>query len=634
MAAAAAAAASSEQQVVPASPGPAPAQSSLPTNTTEWPNAAPLNGEKLIFSISCGNSHLHWATHYGDAEDYNPQIFWRTPHLKKEDMESEDLLAVLSRNLPDDPHDHIFGKAENATAADAQALSKLRAAPLISVYVVSTNQSQEALLAAIWKTVPSRFFVMRGDDFFKKEEGRYDTMGTDRLATLTGAVHLHGHPALVFDGGTATTYSATDGNGKILGGGIGPGLQSKFRSLTKDTDALPEITTDQVIARVNEAQEKGKPLPTFARNTQEAMMADAFQEFALKGRNVIGHWLEKAHEKSASTDTMKVNTDRHVICTGGDSDILMQLLQPHYGGVIEHMESSGAKSKNGALAQRYKVEMSKHLIHYGIACVLATQVSLRNRKDAFRKNPHQEHVGKRVAKHFEVEADDGDNIFRGDVVKVIETDKEDEFRIQYDDGDSEDITIGELYDLFKMFAVHGEKKSKKAATGKGKSTSQKKKGATQKEKKKEKPISQAATQKEKATSQTAASDKENTKEVKSSPEKKAVDIPSFPIKSAKNKASRVPSDAKKPAAKKSKTVNDVVALVKSSDPRSFVRKRIGKDFDGDPFFGTIMEYDDTENPPLWHVEYDDGDEEDYSKKDLIKALKYYGIEGKNDDNKS
>ena len=44
---------------------------------TNWPDAAPLDGEDLIFSISCGNTHLHWATHYGDDEDYNPQIFWR-----------------------------------------------------------------------------------------------------------------------------------------------------------------------------------------------------------------------------------------------------------------------------------------------------------------------------------------------------------------------------------------------------------------------------------------------------------------------------------------------------------------------------------------------------------------------------
>jgi len=32
------------------------------------------------------------------------------------------------------------------------------------------------------------------------------------------------------------------------------------------------------------------------------------------------------------------------------------------------------------------------------------------------------------------------------------------------------------------------------------------------------------------------------------------------------------------------------------------------------------------------VEYDDGDEEDYSKKDLIKGLKYHLVKGKKDKN--
>ncbi|KAL7544124.1 hypothetical protein ACHAXR_013528 [Thalassiosira sp. AJA248-18] len=616
---------------------------------TNWPEAAPLVGEKLIFSISCGNSHLHWATHYGKEEDYNPQIFWRTPHLKEEDMKSEDLVSVLSRNLPDDPHDHIFGKSADATAADAESRSKQRAAPLISVYVVSTNSGQEAMLAEIWKTVPSRFFVMQGNDFFEKEQGRYDQMGTDRLATLTGAVHLHGHPALVFDGGTATTYSATDSAGTILGGGIGPGIQSKFRSLTKDTDALPEITTEEVLARVHEAQEKGKPLPTFARNTQEAMMADAFQEFALKGRNVIEHWLGKSSHKGVTpTEEMaKVNSKKIIICTGGDGDILMQLLQPHYGGVIEHMESNGAKSKNGSSTPRYIVEQSKHLIHYGIASALSVQVNLRNRKDEFSKK--NDHVGKRVAKHFEVEADDGDNIFRGNVVKVIDAEGGGhDFRIQYDDGDSEDVSTSELYDMVKMYAIHGEKKPKKVAPAKGKINSQKKKTASPKAKaQKEKDEKD----KVKSFDQKAFSEKYNTKKTKLLDEKAVpVDIPSFPMKSGKNKSTVAPPegkkpaaknkangslpDAKRPATKKARTGNDIAALVNGSDPRSFVRKRIAKDFDGETFFGTIMEYDDRENPVFWHVEYDDGDEEDYSKKDLIKALKMYEKDGKNDSNKS
>jgi len=753
---------------------------------TKWPDAAPLDGEDLIFSISCGNSHLHWATHYGDSEDYNPQIFWRTPHLKESDMEAEDLLAILSRNLPDDPHDHIFGKSVDATLADAISQSQKRTAPLISVYVVSTNQTQEALLAKIWNTIPSRSFVMTGEDFFKKEEGRYDTMGTDRLATLTGAVHLHGHPALVFDGGTATTYSATDAHGKILGGGIGPGIASKFRSLTKDTDALPDITTEEVIARVNEAQEKGKPLPTFARNTQEAMMADAFQEFALKGRNVIEHWLGKSHNneenKTNISPTQKLNSDKRVICTGGDGDILMQLLQPHYGGVIEYMETNnnhndggiggGSRSKNGAVARRYIVESSKHLIHYGIACVLAAQVGLRKSKDAFRKNPNEEHVGKRVAKHFEVEADDGDNIYRGKVTKVVEVEGRDcEFRIQYDDGDSEDVTSSELFDMFKLFALHGEKTSKKAAPARGK-----KKHATKRSRKAKSsedneaaavdvpsaPAKSAETKSKEAPPEEkkAAATTNTAKRVKTSlnVEKAGEDVPKFPVKSAtkdkakgasaeekkadatvekakpanvekavvaapteskKTDAKKVkraaqasdegkagegaPTEEKKPAAKKAKqskasddaktqevaptkekkpaarkaakpskspddvkaldtplpvtkprkritnaaassaqkrstvkkgktTVNSIWTVVNSSDPSSFVRRRIAKDFDGETFYGTIMEYDASENRAYWHVEYDDGDEEDYSKKDLIKALWYYEKEGKHDKN--
>ncbi|KAL7554737.1 hypothetical protein ACHAWF_018267 [Thalassiosira exigua] len=509
-------------------------------------------------------------------------------------MASGDLLQVLSRNLPDDPHDHVFGKAADATAADAVNQSKRRAVPNVSVYVVSTNTGQESFLKRVWDTVPSRFFVMQGDDFFTKANGRYDTMGTDRLATLTGAVHLHGHPALVFDGGTATTYSATNEKGAIMGGGIGPGIQSKFRSLAKDTDALPVITAKEVLARVEEAQKHGKPLPTFARNTTEAIMVDAFQEFALKGRN-----------------------------------------------------------------PRYKAESSKHLIHYGIACVLSSQV--KQRRKAKNRN---EHVGKRVAKKFPVEADDGDNVFRGHVSMVVESG----YRIIYDDGDKEDVAESELQELFEQYTVHGEKKSKKAAPARGKSPAQKKSAPKEKQAKK-KP--QAAKEIEKSTKEKAAkempanenaakekvadqrakrlaaAENESKKKVEPSdgrsaskavpqkerPSKKIADVPSFPVRSGKGKSTRASLDLKKPAAKRAKTANDITAQVNASNPHSFVRRRVAKDFDGETYYGTIMAYDDSESPAFWHVEYEDGDEEDYSKKDLIRALKHYEKTGKKDANK-
>ena len=551
--------------------------------------------------------HISFAVPLTSYTNKNNKI--RTPHLKKEDLENEDLLSVLSRNLPDSPHNHIFGKDVDATREDAQHQSTKRVAPLISVYVVSTNHVQCELLAKVWSTIPSRFFVMKGDDFFSKDKGRYDTMGTDRLATLTGAVHLHGHPALVFDGGTATTYSATDSKGCIMGGGIGPGIQSKFRSLTKDTAALPEITSEEVIARIQKSQREEKPIPTFARNTQEAMMADAFQEFALKGRNVIEQWLDKGYKKMPSQPS-KFNADKHVICTGGDGDILMQLLQPNYSGIIEQHKKSNGSSKNA----NYVVEHSKHLIHYGIASVLALQVDLRKKNDAIKKNPNATHVGKRIAKHFEVEADDGDNIFRGKVVKVIPGDGGvDDFHIQYDDGDKEDVSLDELMgkwlfcfinqfcvlflrltvihlllpaseDMLKMFERHGEKKPKKAG--------KKKAAVPKKEKKKEQPT--AATVESEKVKSSQTSDKEEVKKRKQDD----TPVPSFPMKNGKTKA---PPDTKKPAAKKPKK-QTIASLVNSENPRTFVRKRVAKDFDGDTYFGTIMEYDDTESPPFWHVE--------------------------------
>lgn len=111
------------------------------------------------------------------------------------------------------------------------------------------------------------------------------------------------------------------------------------------------------------------------------------------------------------------------------------------------------------------------------------------------------------------------------------------------------------------------------------------------------------------------------------PNEKPEFIPLFPMKPNG-------TESKKPAAKKAKTGDDVAALVHSSDPHSFVRKRVSKDFDGSTYFGTIMEYDNTENPAFWHIEYDDGDEEDYTKKDLIQALRHYAIHGKYDSDKN
>lgn len=357
-------------------------------------------------------------------------------------MGEDNLIQVLSRLIPDDAHDYIFGEETDASVEAAVRQSKLRDVPEISVYVVSTNQAQAESLEKLLKTVPSKFCLLDDDMFFTEEQGRYSTMGTDRLATLAGAAYMHGHPALVFDGGTATTYSATDSAGNILGGGIAPGIYTKLKSMAESTEALPDVSK-KVPEKVSAALDQvsgNEPIPTFARSTEDAMLGDLFQELAMKGRNVIGNWLKKAYRKNTKPPKAdsKLNTEKRVICTGGDADVLYLLLSPDSGGLIEMDE--------GKSTLEYEVEVSKHLIHYGITAVLYYQGKLQEKKtNNVTKIAGNEHIGKRVAKVFDVESDDGDNIYRGTVKELADVDGFDGYRVLYDDGDKEDVSVNTLF---------------------------------------------------------------------------------------------------------------------------------------------------------------------------------------------
>jgi hypothetical protein len=102
------------------------------------------------------------------------------------------------------------------------------------------------------------------------------------------------------------------------------------------------------------------------------------------------------------------------------------------------------------------------------------------------------------------------------------------------------------------------------------------------------------------------------------------------LQSTQDKTTKSISDAKKHTPRKVTGGNSIAALVNSADPFSFVQKRISKDFDGVTFYGTVTKYDDSDDPAFWRVVYDDGDAEDYNKKDLIKALRHYGVNGNHD----
>lgn len=65
---------------------------------------------------------------------------------------------------------------------------------------------------------------------------------------------------------------------------------------------------------------------------------------------------------------------------------------------------------------------------------------------------------------------------------------------------------------------------------------------------------------------------------------------------------------------------------KKQDPHSYVNLRVAKMFGPELYFGTITKFiapPTSQDDELWHVRYDDDDNEDYDAKDLKKALNLY-----------
>jgi len=538
------------------------------SNETKWPDSIPGDNESNIVSVVCGNTHLKWSFHNGIKNDLKPALFWRTPHLKDNDVKS-DASFGLARHLPQVVSDYIFGVG-CAQPSTEFAKKAGEGRSNLKVYVVSVVKQQSELLTAMWRSVPSDIYTMKGDDFFTKEEGRYEDMGIDRLAVLFGAQDSQGAPSLVFDAGTAMTYAATNRDGHLLGGGIGPGMQAKFRSLSQGTAALPHVTHGNLLERIHDTLKKSTPLATFQKNTKDAMISDILSEYSCNTRRTICNWLNIVGKPDSKNNNS--NSERKVLLTGGDGEVLYQLLSKGAGGILECKSSS---SYEDPLLKEYSVTHQKHLVHYGIAAAIMKQhrMKLLNSQE-YRDRIMEENeqlIGQRVAKE-----DKSKNMKCGTIsaiqvsasgVIIAKTDLL-SITIQYDEGEKEDVDMKELQNLLTLYKQHGEKdinaKSTPSSANKRKSDS-----------------------------------------------KSSISSQSTPKKKGKN-------------SKKSTTPKKAVSY---SDPDDLKGKRVAKMFDDDTFFGTINGHEIEDGVIYWQISYDDGDAEDMEEKDLVKGFAMYEKNG-------
>jgi type III pantothenate kinase len=71
-----------------------------------------------------------------------------------------------------------------------------------------------------------------------------EELGADRIATAAAAYELYRGPVVVVDFGTATTITAVDRRGALIGGTIMPGLGLMNRALGEGTSKLKEVPLD------------------------------------------------------------------------------------------------------------------------------------------------------------------------------------------------------------------------------------------------------------------------------------------------------------------------------------------------------------------------------------------------------
>jgi type III pantothenate kinase len=125
-------------------------------------------------------------------------------------------------------------------------------------------------------------------------------LGPDRVVNALAAHARYGGPCIVIDFGTATTYDAVSARGELLGGAIGPGVQTKNASLSRETARLPQV-------------ELNAPRNGVGKNTVEAIQSALIYGSAAEADGIV----DRMRKELGGSAT--------VIATGG----LAPLIVPH-----------------------------------------------------------------------------------------------------------------------------------------------------------------------------------------------------------------------------------------------------------------------------------------------------------------
>jgi len=597
---------------------------------TETPGGE--NCARVVLTVSCGNSFNNWSIlrNVNDGMQIPfliPFLFWKSSLMietdwKKKENYAESSTLPLSNFLSKTAFDLIFG-IEEGDCVTPQGR--------VHVYITSSNSKQTSFLCRAFSVVPNCVVVLlRSQNFFLDSMLPYTGMGVDRLASIRGAAKLSGYPALVIDGGTAMTYTAADSSGRIIGGAIGAGVGLKLFALKHRTDALPEVDPSEVYKMVKNLLEKKQKIQFFAKSTKDAMVVDIVIELLNKLRSITSEWLSLVGRKGRKGDlgseniSRKENVERNIYLTGGDG-ALFELL-------LNSQTDLGFASSNSAPEDHdssVTLKFESKLIHYGMCDTIIEALAKKAKKD-----DEDKFLGKRVAKFFPVVDKEENCLFLGKVHEVISSRGRNEFHLFYDDLFEEIIRKDDLQESISLYKEHGEMETVKIwpkrlktshniiSSGRLLPTGR---------------LLPSNTSTELNQNQIAQTPQKlfGTPIVSGSTPSVSGSTPSV-NESTPNLFGSISSKRKKtplqlytpmiPTIKKRRKIGSNSKNKTSSLNKDIiVGARIAKKFGQNLHFGTIM------SPckrGLWHIQYDDKDNEDFDRNDMENALELYKNESK------
>ena len=174
----------------------------------------------MILTIDVGNTHIV----FGGVEEGRVRFFCR---LATDAARTEDEYEVTFHNL-------LQQKGVSAEEIEGGIISSV--VPAL----------QKTLYDAVYMLTGKKCLILSPD----LDHGltiRIDNakqLGSDRIADAVGALSQYPAPILIFDMGTATTFSVLDKEGVFLGGLIMPGAMIGLDALASRTSKLPQISLD------------------------------------------------------------------------------------------------------------------------------------------------------------------------------------------------------------------------------------------------------------------------------------------------------------------------------------------------------------------------------------------------------